>query len=280
MNTTANGVNASVDKTLKVQLNGETRLFPIIGDPIAQVKSPQNLSHILQQRGVNALVIPLHVHPTDLPATMAVLKSTANIGGMAVTIPHKIPALDYCAELSERARFVGSVNIIRKRADGSLVGDNVDGIGYLDGIHKEGFDITGKRALLVGVGGAGAAVAFEILQRDAAFLAIHDLNAERRDSVVQRLAERFPGRVAAGSGNPESFDLVANVTPVGMKAGDPYPVEVEKLLATQFVADAITRPEVSPLVQFAHDLGCKTMTGAGMFNAEAAILVDYLLGDI
>nr|HPQ94867.1 hypothetical protein [Thiolinea sp.] len=150
--------------TLKVQLNGETRLFPILGDPIAQVKSPQNLSAILQRRGVNALVIPLHVHPEDLPATMAVLRSTANIGGMAVTIPHKIPALDYCTGLSERARFVGSVNIMYKRPDGSFTGDNVDGIGSLDGIRGEGFEVAGKRARLVGVGGAGAAVAFEILQ--------------------------------------------------------------------------------------------------------------------
>lgn len=259
-------------------LNGETRLFPIIGDPIAQVRSPQFLSAILAQRGVNALVPPLHVKPADLPALMAVLASTQNVDGVVVTIPHKVSALAYCTQVSERAVFVGSVNIMRKLPDGGFVGDNVDGIGYLDGMAKEGFNVTGKRALLVGVGGAGSAVAFEILQRGARYLAIHDLDVSRRDAIIQRLAAKFPGKVGVGSPDPSGFDLVANVTPVGMKAGDPYPVDVHKLHKGQFVADAITRPEVSPLVAFARTVGCNTMIGAGMFNAEADILVDFMLG--
>ena len=258
-------------------ITGETRLFPIVGDPIAQVRSPQYLSEILSQRGINAIVPPLHVTPDKLQATFLSLRASPSVGGFVVTIPHKIPALSLCDQVSERAAFVGSVNIIRKGDDGLLYGDNVDGIGYLDGIKKLGYKPEGDRALLIGAGGAGSAVAYEILARGASYLAIYDVDEQRLSGLVERLNERFPGRVGVGSPDPGGYQLVANVTPVGMKEGDPYPADASKFIASQFVADAITRPEVSPMVEQARAIGCKTMTGAGMFNAEAEILVDFLV---
>ncbi len=261
-------------------ITGETRLFPILGDPIAQVRSPRFLTEILDRRGENAIVPPMHVSPADLASTVAVLKKTHNVGGLVITIPHKIPTLALCDELTERAQFVGSVNIVRKREDGSLIGDNVDGIGYVDGIKKLGFDVEGKRALLIGAGGAGSAVAFEILDRGASYLGIYDIDPDRLAGLVKRLDDRFPGRVGVQRNDPEGYDLIANVTPVGMRPGDPYPVDVKKFHKSQFIADAITKPEVSPMVELARSLGCSTMTGEGMFNAEAEILVDYMLGEI
>lgn len=260
-------------------LNGETQLFPILGDPIAQVRSPEFLTKILERKGVNGIVPPMHVSPSTFVATMNTLRTIQNLHGIVITIPHKIPSLDVCDAVSKRAQFVGSVNIIRKQSDGRLYGDNVDGIGYMDGIKKEGFEVTNKRALLIGAGGAGSAVAYEILDRGADYLAIFDVDQTRLDSLITRLAQRFPGKVGAGSQDPSGFDLVANVTPVGMREGDPFPVEVDKLIAAQFVADAITKPEVSPMVQHARSIGCNTMVGAGMFNAEAEILVDFMLQD-
>ncbi|MCY0967075.1 shikimate dehydrogenase family protein [Parathalassolituus penaei] len=257
-------------------ITGETRLFPILGDPIAQVRSPRYLTEILARRGINAIVPPMHVAPQDLAATVQTLRAIKNVGGLVITIPHKIPTLALCDEVSERARFVGSVNIVRKEADGRLIGDNVDGIGYLDGIRKQGFEVDGKRALLIGAGGAGSAVAYEILERGATYLGIYDIDPERLSALVTRLDQKFPGRVGVQRNCPDGYDLIANVTPVGMKAGDPYPVDVEKFHAGQFVADAITKPEVSPMVEVARSVGCNTMTGEGMFNAEAEILVDFM----
>ncbi|MEZ5534591.1 MAG: hypothetical protein R3F02_03105 [Thiolinea sp.] len=263
-----------------ITINGDTRLFPILGDPISQVRSPQFLSGILAQRGENALVPPLHVRPEDLSDTVAVLKRTRNIHGIVITVPHKISILEHCDVLSERAEFVGSANILRRGEDGRWLGDNTDGIGYVDGILHEGFEVSGKRVLLIGVGGAGAAVALEFVRRGVSELAIHDLSQERRDRMVELLNARYPGKASVVSADPAGFDLVANVTPVGMKEGDPYPVEVEKLQAGQFVAEAITKPAVSPLVAYARQLGCNTMVGAGMFDAQAEILVDFMQGRI
>lgn len=263
---------------MDVTLNGETRLYYIVGDPIAQVKSPPALTAILIERGANALVVPAHVAPDDLGVFLDAARATRNVDGLVVTVPHKIACLDFCDETTERARFAGSTNVIRRGADGRWRGDNTDGQGYLDGIAAEGFDVAGKTALLVGAGGAGSAIAYEILARGAAHLKIHDIDDGRRTRILGSLAERFPGRVGPGSADPIGVDLVANATPLGMRPGDPLPVDASRLVAGQFVADVITRPEISPLLVAARRIGCATMPGAGMFNAQAQLLVDRMLG--
>lgn len=262
---------------MDVTLNGETRLYYIVGDPIAQVKSPPALTAILVARGANALVVPAHVAPADLDAFLTAARATQNVDGIVVTVPHKIAALAFADEATERATFAGSTNVLRRGADGRWRGDNTDGQGYLDGIAARGFDIRGKTALLVGAGGAGAAIAYEILARGAAHLKVHDIDTARRDRIIARLAARFPGRIAEGGADPTGVDLVANATPLGMREGDPLPVDAAKLVPTQFVADVITKPEISPLLAEARRLGCATMPGAGMFDAQAELLVDRML---
>lgn len=264
---------------MNVRLSGETHLFPIVGDPIAQVKSPGLLSQIMADRGKNGLVVPAHVTPDALKELITALRSVQNVKGIVVTVPHKSAVLDLCDHPSERAKLIGSVNVMRRSPDGGWAGDNTDGQGYMDGVAACGFDIAGKRALLVGVGGAGSAVAYEILQRGARFLAVHDLDDARRMATIAKLESLFPGRVGSGSTDPSGYEFVANVTPVGMRDDDPLPIEAEKLTGQEFVADAITKPEVTPLLKVARSKGCNTMPGLGMFNAQADILVDFLLED-
>lgn len=259
--------------------SGETRLFPVVGDPIAQVLSPAAITRILASRGADAIVVPLHVSSRDLPDLMPMLHRVHNIDGLLVTVPHKQAALALCVSASARARFVRAANAVRRTADG-WHGDNTDGVGYVDGLEREGFVVAGKRALLVGCGGAGSAIGLELLDRGIARLAVHDLDAARRDEYIARLSVRFPDRVVAGSDDPAGYDLVANATPMGMHAGDPLPVGVSKLGSGQFVACAITRPDVPPLIAEARRIGCRTMTGAGMFDSQAETLADFLLAEI
>ena len=88
----------------------------IVGDPIAQVKSPAGVSETLQAAGKNALVVPIHISPTHLAAYMAGASATQNIDGMIVTVPHKFACTAFCDELSERAAFLGTVNTVRRDA--------------------------------------------------------------------------------------------------------------------------------------------------------------------
>lgn len=263
---------------MSLVLDGETRLYPIVGDPIGQVKSPAGLSAIMAARGVNGLVVPAHVSPGDLATFVAGAKATRNVDGIVATVPHKGPIAAFCDRLTERARMAGSVNIMVRGPDGLWTGDNTDGLGHMDGVAAEGFHVAGHPALLVGTGGAGAAIAYEILARGAARLAVHDIDTARRDALIARLEPRFPGRITVGSPDPTGFTLVTNATPLGMREGDPLPVQVEKLVPGQFVSDVVTKPAIPPLIAAARAAGCGTMPGTGMFDAQAALLTDILTG--
>lgn len=257
--------------------SGSTRLFPVVGDPITQVRSPDTITRILAGRAVDAAVIPMHVPTADVAGLLGALFRVRNIGGVLVTVPHKSAALMLCSHATERAAFAQAVNVMR-RTNSGWQGDNTDGLGCLDGIRRQGFSVAGKQALLVGCGGAGSAIALEILVRGAALLAIHDIDPLRRDEFLAKLSARFPGKVVVGGPDPSGYDLVVNATPMGMSPPDPLPIDVSKLQAWQFVACVITKPAVSPLIAEARRRGCGTMTGIGMFDAQAETLVEFLLG--
>lgn len=267
----------SESKAAPLRVDGETLIFPIIGHPIGQVKSPASLSAIMAERGFNGMVVPAHILPEDLADWLTQARALRNCGGIVVTVPHKAACLGFCARVTARAKASGAVNIMIRDGE-DWVGDATDGHGYLDGIAAEGFDVAGEPALLVGTGGAGSAIAYEILARGASELALHDIDHARRDALIARLNEAFPGRARIGGVDPRGFALVANATPLGMREGDPSPVLVEYLTPDQFVADVVTRPAVPPLIAAARARGCRTMPGSGMFNAQAVLLAELLMG--
>ncbi|WP_238363991.1 shikimate dehydrogenase family protein [Mesobacterium pallidum] len=261
---------------MTLALNGETQVVFIIGDPIAQVKSPALLTARFIARGVNAVCVPGHVSADKVDGFFARLDVLQNAPGVVITVPHKQAAMTFCDHLTARARHAHSVNVMR-RTDTGWVGDNTDGQGYVQGIKAAGGTVADARVLLVGAGGAGAAIAYEFLAEGAAQLAIHEIDTARRDALIARLEPAFPGRLSIGSDDPTGFDIVANATPLGMRAGDPLPVQVNKLTAAQFAACPITKPTRSPFIEAAAAIGCQTMPGLGMFQAQEELLVEALL---
>lgn len=259
-------------------LSGETRIFVIIGHPIAQVKSPAGVTRGFAERGLNAALIPIHVLPEDVDSFVAALGPLQNVDGIVATIPHKFAVQRHCATLSDRARLLASANVVRRGPGGAWHGDMLDGLGFVSAMRQAGGEPEGKRALLIGAGGAGSAIGLQLLDSGVAELAVHDMDAGRRDALIERLSSAHPGRVRAGSTDPAGFGVIANATPVGMRAGDPLPVEVERLAGDMFVGDVITVPEVSPLLEAARRLGCKTQTGINMFLAQRELILDFLEG--
>ena len=259
--------------------DGATRLYLIIGDPIAQVKAPGGVSRAFAARGRNALLLPAHVPPDALDAFLSGADGMRNLDGLVATVPHKFAAFRHCATATERARFTGSANILRRNADRSWHGDMTDGLGLVGALRAAGFDPAGRRALLVGAGGAGSAIALALVEAGVLSLAVHDADAARRDGLLRNLAERGGAEVRAGSPDPAGFDLVVNATPAGMRPGDALPVLAERLEGRMFVADVITAPEVTPLLEAARALGCGTQTGVGMFTAQVELMTNFLLGE-
>jgi shikimate 5-dehydrogenase len=259
-----------------LSLSGETRVIPIIGDPIAQVKSPAGVTRALNAKGHNSVVVPIHVTSADVDVFIRGVAVARNVDGIIVTVPHKFAAYRHCATATDRAHFLESVNTLRRNADGRWQGDAFDGQGFVAGIRAAGWQ-PGGPALLVGAGGAGSAIGLALLEAGVDELAIHDGDAARRDALIARLRSRQGKRVRAGADDPTGFTLVANATPTGMRAGDPYPVQVRKLNAEMFVGDVITAPAITPLIAAARRVGCRTQVGGGMFVEVMKLMVDFLV---
>ncbi|MES1979109.1 MAG: shikimate dehydrogenase [Pseudomonadota bacterium] len=259
-------------------LNGATRLHYIVGDPIAQVKSPAGVTRALQERGHNACVMPAHVAPADLASWFAGASLAKNVDGIIATVPHKFACFDLCGTASERAAFLRAVNTMRRNADGSWHGDMFDGLGFVSAMQGKGCQPEGKKALLVGAGGAGSAIAHALVMAGAKSIAIHDEDDMRRNTLVHRLASLNKCPVTQGSADPTGFDIVLNATPVGMQEADPYPLDAERISTGMFVGCVITVPAVTPLIAAARAKGCVTMTGADMFGSVRDLMVDFLLG--
>lgn len=258
-------------------LNGATRVHYIVGDPIAQVKSPAGVTRAFQQRRHNAYVMPAHVSPADLTAWLAGVSLAKNVDGVIVTVPHKFACFDLCATSSDRAAFLHIVNTMRRNADGSWHGDMFDGLGFVAAMRDKGCQPGGKKALLVGAGGAGSAIAHALVMEGVSQLAIHDEDAARRRTLVNRLDGLGLCTVTQGSADPTGVDIVLNATAAGMKEADPHPLHVNHLTPGMFVGCVITAPAISPLIAQARARGCSTMTGADMFDRVRDLMVDFLL---
>ena len=262
---------------MEVDLNGATRLHVIVGDPIAQVKAPAGFTRMFAARGRDGIMVPVHVGADDLGDFLNVAGRLKNLDGIIATIPHKFACRKYCATTTARADFLGVVNTMRRNRDGTWHGDMLDGIGFAGGVRAQGFDPKGCRALLVGAGGAGSAIALSLIEAGVRELAVHDADSVRRDALVDRLKTVSKVPVTIGSADPTGFDFVANATPAGMKAGDALPVDVSKLSPSTFVGCVITVPSASPLIEAARLAGCRTSTGTDMFQASLSMMVDFLL---
>ncbi len=264
---------------MSVALNGysgATRIVYIAGDPIAQVKSPAGVTALLQERGQDAVCVPAHVKPADLAEFLSLAWRMPNVSGVLITVPHKFGALAASATATPRARSIGAANVLRRGAQGWHA-DMCDGEAFVAAMRAGGAQLAGQRALLVGAGGAGSAIAHALVAGGVAELALHDADDSRREALAAKLRRYGQVPVTTGSSDPAGFDLVCNATPLGMRAQDPLPVQVDRLGEQAFAADVVTLPAVPPFIAAARARGLRTSTGSDMFAQVRALLVDFLL---
>ena len=193
--------------------------------------------------------------------------------GVNITYPFKqivIPVLDF---LSPSATLVGAVNTVEMR-EGVLTGHNTDMEGFRESVRAGLGDLGGQTVLLMGAGGAGAAVASVLLACGAAIVRIADENGERATALAQRLSDLFgDGRaVASDMGRLSTADIhgIVNATPMGMAAHPGLPLDPDLIEARHWVADIVYFPLETELLRVARQKGCHTLDGSGMVIAQAA----------
>ena len=246
-------------------ITGRGKIIAHIGYPTESFKAPMIYNPWFEAKGIDATVTPLGVKSEDFAAIFPALFRITTIHGALITMPHKVSVIAMVDELTTTARIAGSCNAVLKRPDGTLLGDMFDGDGFTRGVIRKGRTIAGARALVVGSGGVGSAIAASLAAAGVSALGLFDINSASAESLAKRLRTHYAAlKVVTGSNDPAGWDIVVNATPLGMKPGDPLPFDIDHVAPTTFVGEVVLKEEYTPLLRAARDKGCPVQVGTDM----------------
>jgi len=246
-------------------ISGKTTLIAHLGYPTFAFKAPLIYNPWFEKNGIDAVVVPMGVQTPDYPDFFRTLFTLTNIRGALVTMPHKVATIDLVDELTPTARVAGAANGVLRRDDGTLVGDQFDGAGFVRGVERKGFPLQGKKVLVVGNGGVGSPIAASLAAAGVGSMTLFDPNAAASEALGGRLKEAYPDlEVVTGSKDPAGHDLVVNATPLGMKDDDPLPMDVDRIAPGTFVGEVVMKQEITPFLRAAQDKGCPVQVGKDM----------------
>ena len=246
-------------------ISGKTRVIAHLGYPTEAFKAPMIYNPWFEQQGIDAVVVPLGVKAEAYAEVLAALSKVTNLHGALVTMPHKVSTLALADELTPTARIAGACNALLLRPDGSWLGDQFDGAGFVRGVQRKGRAVAGSRVLVSGSGGVGSAIAASLAAAGAAELMLYDPRAESAEALRERLVSHYPQLVVrTGSNDPAGYDIVVNATPLGMNADDPLPFDLDRIASSSFVGEVVMKSEYTPLLQGALAKGCAVQVGTDM----------------
>ncbi len=257
-------------------MNGDTKIIAHVGYPTTTFKSPMIYNPWFEKRGINAAVVPLGVRSEDFGRAFPEICRFTNFHGALITMPHKVSVIALLDEVSTAVKVAGSCNAVRRTEDGRLIGDMFDGEGFVRGVAHNDGSLAGKRMLVIGSGGVGSAIAASAAAAGAAEIALYDLNAASMEALGDRLRRNYPRlEVSLGSNDPNGFDVVVNATPLGMKAGDPMPVDVSRLAPSTFVGEVVMKHETTAFLAAARARGCRTQIGVDMLFEQIPAYLEF-----
>ena len=257
-------------------INGNTEIIAHIGYPTHTFKSPMIYNPYFEASGVNAVVVPMACKSENYPAFLQSVFTLENICGALITMPHKVSTVGLLDEVTAAVRVAGACNAVKRLPDGRLVGDMFDGAGFVRGVQRKGFELTGKRVLVVGTGGVGSAIAASLAGAGVAAISLFDVNSASCEALALRLKDNHPQiELRTGSNDPTDHDLVVNATPMGMSDGDPLPLDVSRLSPDTFVGEVVMRRETTAFLAAAQARGCRTQVGTDMLYEQIPAYLDY-----
>lgn len=263
-----------------VSISGSTRIIGLIGTPIVQVKMPGVFNAYAAENGIDAVVIPMDVAPDGMHDLMRMVRRWNNLYGIVVTVPFKQVTAALCDRLTNRARRLTTSNVVRRDTDGTLTGEILDGVGFIEAARANGFDPEGKRAAVIGAGGVASAIANSLCENGVASLSIQDVDTTKQDRLVQTLRAAFPAiAIAGGIDRVDDLDLLANGTPVGMNDDPSLPLRRDLLTtlpSTCYAADVVTAPLMTPFLTLARSRGCALQTGIEMTRPQLMPMARFL----
>ncbi|MBB2750388.1 UNVERIFIED_ORG: shikimate dehydrogenase [Rhizobium aethiopicum] len=257
-------------------ITGTTKLIAHLGYPTESFKAPLIYNPYFEKNGIDAVVVPMGCMPEDYPAFLKLVFRLSNIHGALITMPHKIATMALLDETSTNAKVAGSCNAVRLDSKGRLIGDMFDGEGFVRGVLRKGKKVEGANALVVGAGGVGSAIAASLARAGVAHLALFDANETTATALLDRLKTHYPHlHVTIGSLDPAGFDIVVNATPLGMRRGDPLPINVDRISPSTFVGEVVMSKEITPFLEAARARGCAFQVGTDMLFEQIPAYLEF-----
>jgi shikimate dehydrogenase len=252
-------------------------LIALFGQPVAE-----NPTQYMHEKAFDSLGLMWRYITMEVPAERlenAVLGLRAmGFAGANCTIPHKVSVIPYLDSLTETAGKIGAVNTIVRQADGSLLGENTDGKGFIQAVREAGLDLNGVRATLLGAGGAARAIAVELAIAGAAHITLVNRTSSKADALAAQVQERTGVTTisAAWKGNyvvPADTQLLVNATSIALapNVAEVVPIDYGALHSGLLVCDVIPNPPDTPFLQKARAAGATTLDGLGMLVYQGAI---------
>ncbi len=234
------------------------KVYGIIGYPVSHSLSPVMHNLAFRELGLKAVYGAFPVKPEDLSHAIRGVKALG-ISGLSVTIPHKVEVMKHLDEVDEKAKEIGAVNTIINR-EGSLFGTNTDWIGVLKAFEEVGISLSGKRVVILGVGGASLAIIYAMVRVCAKEIVVYNRTFER----AKEVAERFSVLAYPWEALSEAYgDILINATSVGLKSYD-SPVPKEVVSRFSVVMDSVYMPLETRLLAMAKEENKITIDGLKM----------------
>src|SRR3954471_20204901 len=255
---------------------GHSQLFGIMGCPVEHSISPIMHNAGYEALGLQAVYVPFSVKPEDLGKATLALRAL-NVSGVNVTIPHKGAVIEFLDELDASAKQIGAVNTIVQR-NKKLYGYNTDGPGFMLSLHKDAhFDPAGKKIVILGAGGAAAAVAMSLAGAGVRRLVIANRDKRRAEVLAKRVQKFFDREalpVALDEGRAlywliRESDMLVNATSIGLNPKDHLPINPNSLHSKLLVFDVVSQE--TALVKLARKKGLKALDGIGMLVSQGAL---------
>lgn len=257
-------------------ISGKTRLIAHLGYPTESFKAPMIYNPYFAKYGIDAVVVPMGCKAEEYPAFLRLVFKLSNIQGALITMPHKVTTAALMDELSVSAKVAGACNAVRPGAGGALVGDMFDGEGFVRGVLRKGRVLAGARVLVAGNGGVGSAIAASLAKAGVAELALFDAYAPVMTGLAGRLRANYPDlTVTTGSIDPAGYDVVVNATPLGMNAGDPLPMDANRIAPSTFVGEVVMKQEITPFLAAARARGCEFQVGTDMLFEQIPAYLEF-----
>jgi shikimate dehydrogenase len=257
-------------------LSGKTMLIAHVGHPTATFKAPMIYNPYFASIGLDVQVVPMGVTSDDFSTAFPAIMRMSNVHGALVTMPHKVSVLSLLDEVSATAAVAGACNAVIRLPDGRLAGDMFDGVGFVRSVLRAGQPVRGGSALVIGCGGVGSAIAASLADGGVGRLRLSDIDTDARDALARRIRHHHPAlAVDVGPADPAGCDIVVNGTPLGMRPGDPMPLDTNLLEPSCFVGEVVMASETTPFLEAARARGCRVQLGIDMLFEMIPAYLDF-----